>query len=96
MVRNNLSYPQKCVQSCHAAIDVAREFLNPQQEHPHLVVTVVKNETKLKKLSEDLTRKKISHKVFREPDIGNQITAIATEPLSGQDRNVFKRYQLLM
>ena len=96
IVRNNLSYPQKCVQSCHAAIEAARELLSPDQEHPHLVITVVKNEAKLKRLAETLTEKNIKHKIFIEPDIGHQVTAIATAPISGKDREMFRHYQLLM
>jgi hypothetical protein len=32
---------------------------------------------------------------FREPDIGNQLTAIATEPIVGDSRRSFKKYRLL-
>jgi pentose-5-phosphate-3-epimerase len=96
LVRGNLTYPQKCVQSCHAAMEAAKYFL-PQynKEHPHLVVCEVKTEDHLKKTIEKLNRTDIQYKVFREPDIGNELTAIATEPLFGDKRKFFKKFQLL-
>ena len=32
--------------------------------------------------------------LFREPDIGNQATALATEPVTDGDRKFFSRYRL--
>lgn len=40
----------------------------------------VENETQLEKLINTVQKHKLSHTVFREPDIGNVITAIAIEP----------------
>jgi hypothetical protein len=37
----------------------------------------------------------IRHAHFYEPDIENQLTALATEPLFGEQRNLMKKYQLL-
>jgi hypothetical protein len=44
------------------------------------VVLSHSNEKQLLKLSERLTEASILHTVFREPDIGNAVTAIAIEP----------------
>ncbi len=90
-----MSYPQKCVQSCHAAIESAKYLFSNNKEHPHLVVCEVKNENSLKKAIENLNQTNIKYKVFIEPDIGDEITALATEPLSGEERRFFKKYQLL-
>lgn len=95
IVRNDLNYPQKCVQSCHAAMESAREFLKPGQEHPHLVVGIAKDEKKIKKLMKQLQEENICFKIFRESDMENQITALATEPLLGDRRNSLRKYQLL-
>jgi hypothetical protein len=92
LVRKDLSVPQRAVQSAHAAIEASRAFLNPGDEHPHLVILTVKNEHKLKMISEQL---KVKFRVFIEPDIGNQLTAIATEPISGETRDFFRKFQLL-
>lgn len=77
-------------------MEAAKYFLpNYNKEHPHLVVCEVKTEDHLKKAIENLNNTNIQYKIFREPDIGNEITAIATEPLIGENRKFFKKFQLL-
>lgn len=93
IVRNDLSGPQKAVQSAHAAIESGRRYLKEGEEHPSVIILIVKNERKLIELQDKIP---YDHVVFREPDIGNQVTAIATKPLVGEEREFFKRYQLLM
>lgn len=92
IVRNDLSPAQKAVQSCHACIEVARSWYDG--EHPSVIIVVVKNEHKLNKLVADLEGE-VDIKVFKEPDIGDQTTAIATRPLYGEARKRFAKYQLL-
>lgn len=95
VTRNDLTPAQKAVQSCHASIEVAREYIKPNQEHPSLVLCLVKNEAKLKNVISELYEKNIKIKTFREPDMDDQITAIATEPLYGAERKALARFQLL-
>ena len=92
VVRNDLTNAQKAVQSTHAGIEASREYIKKDDEHPSVIITVVKNERKLKKLIDKL---EIEYKVFKEPDIGNEITALATRPLYGEERKIFERYMLL-
>ncbi len=61
--------------------------------HPHLVYCWVKNEQELSRLAEYLDFKGIKYTGFREPDIGDQLTAIATEPLT--DRKPLKKLKLV-
>ena len=72
------------LQSAHAGIDF-------QHQHPeiakiwntqsnYLIILSVENEEHLSRLIEKAKFKELKHTVFREPDIGNQITAIALEP----------------
>ena len=72
------------MQSAHAAIDF-------QHEHPveakewqtssnYLAVLTVEDEQQLIKLITKAILFGIKHTVFREPDIDNQITAVAFEP----------------
>jgi len=42
-----------------------------------------------------IERSGILYKEFLEPDIGNQLTAIATEPICGDRRKVFKKFKLM-
>lgn len=63
-------------------------------EHPSVIVLVVKSEHKLLELIEKLESEDILFKEFREPDIGNQLTAVATVPQFGEKRKIFAKYQL--
>lgn len=95
ITRNDLPSAQKAVQSCHASMEAAREFIKPHDEHPSLVLCLVKNEAKLKSVIAELYSKNIKMKTFKEPDRNNEITAIATQPLYGADRKALARFQLL-
>ena len=94
IVRNDLSNAQKAVQIGHALIESTRNF-NMNGCHPSVILCVVKSEKKLDELTERLSSMKIKFSAFREPDIGDQLTAIATQPLRGNERTPFKHFQLL-
>jgi hypothetical protein len=83
------------VQSCHAVAEAARHFLLPEADHPHLVVCGVKNEPALLTAAGRLAALGIRLHLFREPDAGDEATALATEPLRGAARRALRRYQLL-
>lgn len=93
IVRGDLPHEQKAVQSCHAVIEATRTF-NLTGEHPSVIICSVKNEDKLIQASDYLTQNRVKYCKFSEPDIGNQLTAIATEPLI-ENRAIFKKFQLL-
>lgn len=95
LIRNDLSNAQKAVQACHAAIESSRQFTNPTDEHPSVILCTVKSQAKLLKCAEELEAQGLLHAIFREPDIGNQVTALASKPLIGKDRKAFARFQLL-
>ena len=93
ITRKDLTFPQQCVQSCHAAINAAGEF--SFQVHPHLVLCSVSNEKELQNLCDKIRCAGILFTSFREPDLGNCLTAIATEPVWGRGRKVFRHLHLL-
>lgn len=95
LVREDLSLPQKIVQSAHAAIESAKSFLGNELEHPHLVVLATKNEKTLYKSAQKLDQLGIRYRIFIEPDIGNEATALATEVVRGDNRRIFKNYQCI-
>ena len=64
-------------------------------EHPHLVVCGVNNELQLEQAAARLEKAEILFREFREADIGDQLTAIATQPVFGEDRRHFKKYKCL-
>jgi peptidyl-tRNA hydrolase len=72
------------VQATHAAVDF-------QHQHPqiakdwntqsnYLIILSVKDEEHLKKYIHKFQRADLCHVVFKEPDIGNEITAICVQP----------------
>lgn len=81
------------MQSCHACIEAAKEF--GLQEHPSVILLGAKNLNKIERAIKYLGTNGIKHVVFREPDIGDEITAVATSPVNGDKREVFRKYQLL-
>jgi len=55
----------------------------------------VKDEIALQRAIYKIENSGILYKEFLEPDIGNQLTAIATEPICGNRRKVFKKFKLM-
>ena len=82
------------VQCCHAAITATQAFKQPKR-HPSLVLCEVKNELHLAKIINKLEGTDIKFKTFREPDLNNSITALATEPIRGDKRKFFEHLPLL-
>jgi len=93
-VRNDLSYSQKVVQTSHAVLEATRTFIRDNNRYK-IVVVAAKSEVKLKSIMEEAASYDIKTVAFTEPDMQYQITAIATEPLSDEKRQVFSRYKLL-
>ena len=84
VTRRDLSLPVQAVQSGHASIDFqhqhpaeAREW---QRNSNYLAFLTVADEAELIKLITKAILYGIKHTIFREPDIDNQITAVAFEP----------------
>lgn len=75
---------QKSVQSSHAAINFCFEYRNKAspwwQDSNYLVLLEVENEKELGKLIDKCKMNLLDVSIFREPDLGNVITAIAIEP----------------
>lgn len=94
-MRTDLPGAQKTVQACHAVIEATRHFLTPDLPHPHLTICGVKDEAALLHERSRLEALGVNLLGFNEPDRDNQLTAIATEPLSGSKRRLMRRYKIL-
>lgn len=94
-VRRDLSHSQQAVQACHACIEVARSLILPCDEHPHLVLCGIKSEQGLWAVLCRLQSLGIACRPFRDSDLGNELTALATEPVRADQRRHFRRYQCL-
>jgi len=98
ITRSDISDGYKAVQSTHAAINFI--FEHPGRAGPwfynsnYLAQLEAKDESHLERLIEKCIKLELIHTVFREPDIGNQITAIAIEP-SNLTRKVTSNLPLL-
>jgi hypothetical protein len=92
-IHRDLSFPQQVVQACHACYEMA-STTPACHEHPSVILLGIDNETKLLACLQKLQAAGIEHREFREPDIGHQLTSIATTPIIG-DRSFFRKYQLL-
>ena len=76
LVRKDLTPSYQAVQAGHA---VAEWLLYDQSwQNETLVYLGVKNEEDLSRWVNKLERKRIPHVLFREPDIENQATALAS------------------
>jgi peptidyl-tRNA hydrolase len=84
ITRRDLSPGYQTVQPAHALAQFSQTyplvFKDWYTEGQNLIVLATTNEKQLLKLADSFEEKGILHSVFREPDIGNKITAIAVEP----------------
>ena len=99
IVRKDISPEQQSVQAIHASIESTRKFCKESEkdwEHPHIVLCGVKNENSLLSAILRLEKHCIPFEIFREPDLNNEITAIATSPICGEQREIMSRYNLLI
>lgn len=99
LVRRDLSYSQRVVQSCHAVVELVRRYKDDSSISKWadidktLVVLSVKDERELRRTSQRLSDARIRFAEFREPDMNNEVTAIAVHPET--DANLFRSRQLL-
>jgi len=85
---------QQAVQAGHAAFQAACD--NNFNTHPHFVYLTVKNLSRLNKSLIDLKDQNLNTTIWKEPDLDNEITALAIGPIiSSEDRKLFKKFQLL-
>jgi len=95
-VREDLGPVTAAVQSCHAAIECSSVFsLKDLPRHPAVIILGIKNECKLRRVCNYLVENNIQYVGFQEPDRDDELTAVATQPITGSDRDIFKKYQLL-
>jgi hypothetical protein len=95
-VRQDISPEQQLIQFGHAACVMGKNL--PEHICPHNLNFVgigVPNEPSLIKALFHIYDNDIGHHKFYEPDINNELTAIASSPIEGEKRIVFKNYKTL-
>jgi len=75
-------------------IEATKAFPQPET-HPSLVICTVPDEQSLCAFAGRLDSKGLGYAIFQEPDQGNRYTALATEPVYGKNRKLFKKLPLL-
>lgn len=95
ITRKDLTFPQQAVQAGHAIFEAAKLFEYTQADPPYLVLTTVRDEHELLKWARKLSLTDIRFKVWQEPDLKNQVTAICSAPVYGDQRKFFSSLQLL-
>lgn len=93
-VRTDLSLPQQLCQAVHAAHEAGIHLADKANGITSVVICAIPNEQELLKLQHRLTQLDIKSILFCEPDIDNQATALATEPISSDVRRFLSSYPL--
>ncbi len=93
-VRRDLPLAYQSVQAVHAGITAGRELISPEIKNPNLVLVTVPDLRALLNLRNQCHEHGIKNQLFVEEDIGYQPTSLATEPVSGKARNVFRKLPL--
>lgn len=87
-VRDDLSAPQQAVQAGHALAEYLKENKDTPWDNGTLVYLKTKD---IEQLKDKLDVYRVEYNEFREPDIGNELTAIA----STEGKRFFKKLKLL-
>ena len=94
VVRDDLPIEQQIVQSSHAAYEAGTHLERNGSNVNHLIVLSTPDEQSLLEAQEKIRERGIESVLFREPDIGDQATALCTEPVWGSRRKIFSSYKL--
>lgn len=99
VTRQDLSSGYQLVQTAHAMADFAiqypKEFQQWHSSSNYLACLSTKDESSLRNLLHRLIAEGIKHVTFTEPDLENQITAIAIEP-SEMTRRICSSFPLAL
>lgn len=62
--------------------------------HPSVVLLVVPDKAALLAAVSSCAEKGIKNRVFHESDMGDEPTSLATEPINGECRKLFRKFSL--
>ena len=94
IVRRDLTPSQQAVQAGHALANYLYAF-SYLWNYETLIYLGIKNEEELEKWKYKLMLKSIPYACFVEPDMNDEVTAIATALNSQYDESFFKNLQVL-
>jgi hypothetical protein len=85
----------QAVQIAHVALELGNKLTADQIKDLHFTVCGVEDLRALEDVERVLDAMKIPYVTFREPDIGNQKTAIGVYPVEEHKRGLLRNYNLL-
>jgi hypothetical protein len=93
--RQDLFEEYQLVQTAHVALELGTELSQEETKDLHFTCCGVADLEELEQVERVLDSMKAKYKVFREPDIGNQKTAIGVFPIEEHKRGLLRNYNLL-
>lgn len=93
--RQDISPEYQLVQTAHAALELGNTLKPEQVKNLHFTCCGVANLEELYMIQDYLDNQGYHYVAFREPDIGNEITSIAVEPIAENKRGVLRSFPLL-
>lgn len=93
-VRTDLNITQQLVQTAHAAHESGIHLAPKTNPISSIVVCYTTNETELLRAQDYIENRGIKTVLFREPDLNDQATAFATEPIDITKRKFLSKYPL--
>lgn len=94
-VRQDISREQQAVQAAHATFVAGAKFTHKSPEQVYFVLIGVEDEIRLADIARMLEERETAHVLFREPDLDNSITAIATAPMKEHQKRFLKHFKKL-
>lgn len=91
LIRRDLSVQQQAVQAGHAVAEFLLRGPKSSWHNGTLVYLSVPDQERLRRWEDKLCDLEIPYTLFREPDLGNEITALA---VTTQREKIFKSLQL--
>lgn len=92
-MRTDLPVEQQLVQAVHAAHEAGIKYGDSDRINA-VVVCEANSELRLQQVIKKLDNKNIPLVRFYEPDIGNQLTAVATSPLTVEEKKCLSKFRL--
>lgn len=93
-MRKDISLPQQLVQAAHAAHESGIHLSKQYNNTSSIVICGVSSEKELMKANDYINSKGINTVVFKEPDMGSEATALASEPIDSTKRCHFSKFKL--
>jgi hypothetical protein len=93
--RQDIFDEYQLVQTAHVALELGNKLSEEQVKDLYFVCCGVADLQELESVERVIQAMKVEYIVFREPDIGNQKTAIGVYPIEEHRRGFLKNYNIL-